>query len=269
LSGDDRFSELGRPGNIWAVSAIHGEIDRLMAMHDALLERVRPGDRVIYLGNYGGPGGSVAEVIDELLAFRRYLISQPGMLPDDVIYLRGSQEEIWQKLLQIQFAPNPRDVFAWMMKNGVDAMLKSYGSNGVEGQAATRDGAPTMTRWTNRLRTAMRQRPGHERFMTVLRRAAYTTPDDDGAVLFVHSGLNPGRPLAAQKDSFWWDHAGFERLETTYEGFTRIVRGCDPAGGGVVLDKIAVTLDGRAGFGGHLVTGRLKPTGEIVELIEV
>ena len=240
-----------------------------MHIHDAVLERVSPGDRILYLGNYGGPVGNTAKIIDELLAFRRHLLARPGYLPGDLVYLRGTQEEIWQKLLQIQFAPNPRDVYDWMLRQGIEQTLVSYGSTLAEGRTATRDGAPTMTRWTNRLRTNIRQHPGHEKFMTVLRRAAFTEAGNGAGTLYVHSGLDPHRPIGAQKDSFWWNHAGFNQLNDVYEGFARVVRGCDPAGGGLHMGRVAVTLDRRAGYGGSLVAGCFSPRGEALELLEV
>jgi hypothetical protein len=126
-----------------------------------------------------------------------------------------------------------------------------------------------MTRWTNRLRGNIRQRPGHEKFMTVLRRAAFTEGPDGHGTLFVHSGLDPARPIGAQKDSFWWNHAGFNQLNDVYEGFSRIVRGCDPAGRGLHIGKVAATLDRRAGYGGTLVAGCFSPAGEALELLEV
>ena len=33
-----------------------------------------------------------------------------GTFLGDIVFLRGSQEEMWQKLLELQFAPNPREV---------------------------------------------------------------------------------------------------------------------------------------------------------------
>ncbi len=269
MAGDDRFAELGWPKRIWAIAAIHGEINRLMQIHDALLERIMPGDRILYLGNYGGAVGATADVIDELLAFRRYLLARPGYVAEDLVYLRGTQEEIWQKLLQIQFAPNPRDVYDWMLRHGIAGTLASYGSTADEGRTATRDGAPTMTRWTNRLRTNIRQRPGHEKFMTVLRRAAFSQSGDAHGTLFVHSGLDPARPIGAQKDSFWWNHAGFNQLDDVYEGFARVVRGSDPARGGLHTGKVAVTLDRSHANGGSLVMGCFAPGGTILELLEV
>ncbi len=240
----------------------------MIAIHDALLDKVQPGDRIVYLGNYGGPGGSAVEVIDELLAFRRHVISLPGMLAEDVIYLRGTQEEMWQKLLQIQFAPDPGAVFAWVMDHDIESTINAYGGSAKEGYGATRDNAITMTRWTNKLRLAVRERPGHEKFMTMLRRAAFTRPEPDGAVLFVHSGLSPDRPLSAQRDSFWWNNVAFDSLDATYEGFTRIVRGSDPNGAGVQIGEVAVTLDGRAGYGGTVVTGAFEACGTLTELFE-
>jgi hypothetical protein len=269
LTDDARFAELGRPRYIWAVAAINGEIERLRALHDALLDRITPGDRVVYLGNYGGASGDTAAVIDELLAFRRHLISQPGMLADDVVYLRGTHEEIWQKLLQIQFASNPREVFAWMVRHGIETTIRSYGSSLSEGQSATRDSAATMTRWTSRLRSAIRQHPGHEKFLTVLRRAAFTAKADEGAILFVHSGLDPSRTLEAQQDNFWWNHSGFKHLEGNYQGFGKVVRGSDPTRNGLSVGHVGITLDACSGPGGQLIAARMQPCGKMTELIEV
>ena len=268
MAGDDRFAELGRPNRVWAVAALNGDVPALSAMHDHLLRRVEPGDRIVYLGNYGGAGGSMVDVIDELLAFRRYLLAQPGFLASDIVYLRGARDEMWQKLLQIQFAPNPRDVLAWMMRQGIEPVLTSYGANAQEAYSATRDSSLTMTRWTNRLREAIRQRPGHEKFMTVLRRAAFTELSAGHASLFVHSGLDPDRPIGAQKDSFWWNYSGFRRLTDVYEGFTRVVRGADPEGGGVHIGDLTASLDGGAGSGGKLVAAMLDRTGTVRELIQ-
>jgi serine/threonine protein phosphatase 1 len=46
--------------------------------------------------------------------------------------------------------------------------------------------------------------------VSALRRAAYT---DDGALLFVHAGVDPDRPLSAQSDSLWWATTSFMKLE--------------------------------------------------------
>ena len=53
-------------------------------------------------------------------------------------------------------------------------------------------------------------------------RAAYT---DDGALLFVHAGLDADRPLSAQSDSLWWGTGSFAKLDRSYGGFIRVVRG--------------------------------------------
>ena len=101
-STDNRFSALGNPNKIWAISSIHAEIDRLMQIHDAVFERISPGDRLVYLGNYTGFGHHSRETVDELLIFRRLLMAQPGMKADDIVYLRGAQEDLWQKLERLQ-----------------------------------------------------------------------------------------------------------------------------------------------------------------------
>jgi len=97
---------------IWDLRAAFGRSRRAMARSidwTACIRNWRIASRwataLLYLGNYLG-GGDPVTTIDRLLAFRTYLLAAPGMFTSDIVYLRGMQEEIWAKLLQIQFAPN-------------------------------------------------------------------------------------------------------------------------------------------------------------------
>ena len=116
MSDNQKFADIRHPKRIWAVGAIHADVERLSALHTDIGRRFMPGDRLVYSGNMIGRGNAVRETMDELLSFRRALIAMPGMLVDDVVYLRGAQEEMWQKLLQLQFAPDPSVVLRWMPK---------------------------------------------------------------------------------------------------------------------------------------------------------
>lgn len=261
----ERFARLGQPKRIWAIGAIHGDADRLAVLHDQIGSQFIPGDRLVYLGNFLGHGGRIAETMDEMLSFRRALLSITGMLVSDVIYLRGAQEEMWQKLLQLQFAPNPADVLTWMLNQGVAATLRAYHGDPDDGMRAARDGAVQLTRWTNRLRDTLRSMPGHNSLYAALRRAAFP---DDGGVLFVSAGLDPSRPLAAQGDSFWWAGSRFGAIEAPYETFQRVVRGFDKANQGLDLDGFAITLDAGCGRGGHLAGAAFSPDGSLLSLLE-
>ncbi len=264
-SDSAKFAPLGRPDRIWAIAAIHAEADRLSAVHDHLAGQFAVGDRIVYLGNFVGRGGAVYETIAEMLGFRREILAIPGVLVDDLVYLRGAQEEMWQKLLQLQFAPNPKDVLAWMLDQGVAPTLRAYGGDPDAGMAAAREGPVQLTRWTNQLRAAMRAAPGHNNLFAVLRRAAFTK---DGAVLLVSAGIDPSRPLPAQGDSFWWGSSGFAELSQPYFGCQKVIRGYDPANGGVVVGEVTATLDGGCGRGGTLTAAQIGPDGQILELIE-
>jgi serine/threonine protein phosphatase 1 len=267
VSDGDKFGHLGRPRRIWAVPACHGDIARLDRIHLAIADRFAVGDRLLYFGNYLG-GGDPVGTIDRLLAFRTYLLAAPGMIANDVIYLRGVQEEIWSKLLQIQFAPNPHEVLKWMLDRGAEATLRAYGGEARLGLSATRSGAIAMTRWTSGLREAMRQQPGHNTFMSVLRRAAVTDETVCGPLLFVHAGLDPNQGLAKQGDSFWWEAGGFAKTTGPFENFKRLFRGSDPAGDGLRLDGYAVTLDAGCGNGGPLIAAMIMPDGRIIDVIK-
>jgi serine/threonine protein phosphatase 1 len=267
-TSDLRFTALGTPGRIWAISAIHAETDRLMDLHDGLYDRLRPGDRIVYHGNYMGFGRDSAGTVDELLTFRRMALARPGTLPKDFIYLRGGQEEMWQKLLQLQFAPNPAAVLRWMLDNGLSATLCSYGISPHEGLAAANEGVMSLTRWTNRIRELVRRRPGHDIFSMQLRRAAHTDQAAENPLLFVHAGINPAVRLDDQGDSFWWAGSKFSSILLPYEPYKKVIRGFDPAHGGLHINCVTATIDGGCGFGGNLVCAGFDANGNIFDMIE-
>ena len=297
VEDDSRFASLGRPRRVWTIGAIHAQPDRLDVIHHAIAQRFRPGDRLVYLGNMIGLGDQVVETIDRLLTFRIALLAMPGMVASDIVYLRGQQEEMWQKLQQLHFAPDPRTVLDWMLRQGVAPTLAAYGGNLEAGMAAARGGAVMLGRWTRELRQSMAAHPGHEALFNALRRAAYTGgpvgspvsgdgPDDGppgpdsrsagsrgGSLLLVSAGIDPRRPLPGQGDAFWWGGAAFARLDQPYGGFRRLVRGYNPLWSpedpSVDIGHVTVTLDGGCGRGGHLVCACLDSFGEMLDLFQV
>lgn len=265
---NDKFSALGCPNKIWAVSSVHGDLDRLMQLHDAIFERITAGDRLVYLGNYTGFGLQSRETVDELLTFRRLILAQPGMKASDIVYLRGAQEELWQKLMQLQFDPNPVDTLLWMMGNGMGNTMQSYGISPHDGIIAAREGILSLNKWTNKIRQTLRDNPGHDCLLTHNRRAAFTSFDDRYPILFVSAGLDPARSLEEQEENLWWAGDQFESMTDSYAPFEKVIRGFDPNHQGVHLNGITATLDGGCGFGGPLVCANMGADGEIYELME-
>jgi serine/threonine protein phosphatase 1 len=259
------FAPLPMARRVWAVASVHGEAERLRRLHDLLWPRLEPGDRLVYLGNLLGRGGAVVEALDEVLLFRRAVMAIEPAEASHVALLRGGQEEMWQKLLQLQFATDPKAVLAWMLDNGVGATLQAYGGSLEEARRQAATGVVGITRWTQQLRAAIQAHAGHFEVFGALRRAAFT---DDGKLLFVNAGLDPSRPLEAQRDSFWWGGAGFSALDRPFGGYRRIVRGFDRSHPGIVEGAFTLTLDGGCGFGGPLLAACLSPEGDLLETLE-
>ena len=247
---------------IWAVAAIHGEAERLGHVLDGLSKRSDGGDRIVFLGNYLGHGPDVAGGIDRLIAFRRDFLSLPGNFPGDIVFLRGWQEEVLHKLLELHFAGEPGDVFRWMLDHGMAATLGAYGADPALGEAAMREGGEAIARWTDGLRAAIDSRNGHRPFFTGLRHAART---DDGKLLFVHAGFDSGTPLAQQNDSLWWGGDDILTRAAPFPGGERLVRGFDRQHGGLKLGPHAISLDGGAGFGGPLLAACFDRDGTLIE----
>ena len=97
-------------------------------------------------------------------------------------------------------------------------------------------------------------------------RAAFT---DDGALLFVHAGVDVSRPLLTQSDALWWGSDGFSKIDRSYSGFKRIVRGFDRSHPGVQLTDWTASIDGGCGSDGKLIAACFDPDGGIADTIEV
>ncbi|MBM85250.1 MAG: hypothetical protein CMM47_04425 [Rhodospirillaceae bacterium] len=258
-----RFALLRAGERIWAIAAIRGDAERLKILHRRLAELFRPGDRVIYLGDVLGTGPAIREAVDELLRFRRWVLATPPFTHTaDVVVLRGSQEEMWRTLLQIQFAAQPGEVLDWMAGRGVERTVEAYGGRFSDAVIAARNGPTALSQWTAPLRRAVRASPGHGEFAAMLLRAAITT---DKNILLVNTGLDPSRVLAKQGDRFWWDPAGLERMTERHPEAALVVRGSDPRRRGFLHHGTWLNLDGGSGTGGPLNAICISPVGEILE----
>jgi hypothetical protein len=245
----DVFAVLPGGRRVWTVASVHGEAARLQQLHGKLIEQIKPGDCLVYLGNLIGYGPAVFETMQEVLLFRRALLARVGADCAEIAFVRGSQEEMWHRLLQIQFAINPSEVLSWMFDHGAEASVRAYGSNAKEGLDAASKGAVALTEWTGRLRRAMRAADGHNALMSSLRRAAFA---EDRSILMVSAGIDVSRPLSEQFDSFWWGATPFHTITEPFCGFSRVVRGFDLRRRGIDVGATTASLDGGCGFGGPL-----------------
>ena len=247
---------LNETQRIWAVPAVLGQAAALRDLHAALRAELRPGDCLVYLGNYMGHGEAVVDTMDELLHFRAELKDI------QVSHLRGAQEEMWVKLLEIQWAMRPIETFQWMMAHGVEATLRAYGGEAKDAHSKFRAGVVVTTRWTTEVREKFQDHPGHYEFLHGLASAA---PTSNGKLLFVSAGIDMTRPLEKQNDAFWWNAAGFEAMATPFESFGFVVRGFDAAHKGMRTTSHSINIDAGTSVDGPLQATCFDPDGNILE----
>ncbi len=265
MTDRQKFAVLRAARRVWAVGAIHADVARLKRLHARLWPKLELCDRIVYTGNMIGHAPQARETLDALLNFRLHTLARPHSDAGDIVYLRGSQEEMWQKLLQLQFATDPRGVLEWMVAQGAGPTLESYGVSVPDAMREAAAGTVSLTRWTGRLRQSIHAQSGHHQIMAALRRAAYT---QEGTLLFVNAGLDPKRPLETQSDSFWWSGAEFAQISEPFAQFKRVVRGYDPNHGGYQDTGHTLTIDGGCGFKGQLMAACLSLEGEILDIVE-
>ena len=261
---DNRFGCFQNSKRVWAIGAIHGEVDALKIIHKKLILKFRRGDKLVYLGNYFGNNGSNLATFDEMLKLRRQIMSLPEVfMPEDFVYLRGAREEMFYKLLQIQFAPNPEEVMNWLLDHGMLSTISAYGETEKSARMIVRQGTMALTRWTNGIRRKIQLCPGHTALTNCLKRACIT---NDGKLLFVHASIDVSRPLTMQKDQFWWDDGNFNKISAPFHGFKKVIRGYDHSKQGIDLNStFTACLDGGCGRGGQLHTICFSPDDEVLD----
>ena len=127
MKKQSNFSELDKASRLWAVGSIHSNLESFQSIKKFILTNFKQNDKLIFLGNVIGLGDFSKETLSSVLDLRFNLMSKFKLKPKEVVFLRGAQEEMFNKLLQLQIAPNPIEIINWLFEHGVDSTLKSYG----------------------------------------------------------------------------------------------------------------------------------------------
>jgi len=215
---------------LYAVGDIHGRLDLLEAILELIEADARASGHVerrtlVFLGDYVDRGPDSRGVVDRVI----------GGLPQgfDTHFLKGNHEAIL-----LNFLDDAWSLDNWLL-NGGEATMLSYG---VDTKRLARLRAPSEA-WRQAFAAALPE--AHLRFFKSLKLSV-----SFGDYLFVHAGVKPGVPLAAQTeaDLIWirdpfLDHAGpFDKI---------VVHGHTPG-------KQPVTRPNRIGIDtGAVFTGRL------------
>jgi len=265
-----RILDLGSPERVWSIAAPEGNVKGLNQLHSMLWRELRPGDRVIYHGNYLGNPSTTdnPDAIDAIQMFRAAVVDNGILDKNDIICLKGLREHLWQKLLVLHFADNPLEVLHWLLSHGMEGLLNHYGTCGQEGLAACRGGTTTLIRWLNAIRHNMYQKTGHVDFYPSLASAAavWNENNNHANMLFVHSGIDPKRAIDAQEDAFWWLSKSFHDVPPAFAGFDKIVRGWDPDGGETLLGRHMISLSGRKNWSHIVQCAEISSLGNIKNL---
>jgi diadenosine tetraphosphatase ApaH/serine/threonine PP2A family protein phosphatase len=180
---------------LYAVGDIHGRLDLLRDLlqlieDDAHARSQATRRTLVFLGDYVDRGPDSSGVVANLTA-RAF----PGF---DTHFLKGNHEAIL-----LNFLGDPLHLDHWLV-NGGQATMDSYG---VDTRALAEERA-RPERWREAFAAALPET--HLRFFRSLQLSVTI-----GDYLFVHAGVRPGVPLAAQsEDDLVWirgpflDHAG-------------------------------------------------------------
>lgn len=226
------------PSTVYAIGDVHGCLSQLKDIEQQILADGddRAGDRlIITLGDYVDRGPASAQVIDHLL--------EPLPRGWQRVALTGNHEQ-----MMLDYLHDPSAAGWWLIEGGAET-ARSYG---VEIDAALRGGDPEHA-----LRSALLERipERHLEFLETLP-VAVSLP----GWLFVHAGIRPGLPLAAQSDEdLAWIRAPF--LDASRQDGLVVVHGHTPGREPVVrADRIGI--DTHCFATGRLTALRVTADGE-------
>jgi len=268
LNNTNKFLELQKTNKVWAIGSLHSSLNSFSSIKKYILSNFEPGDKLIFLGNVIGFGNKSKEIITEVLKLRFTLLAKYKLKNKDIVFLRGAQEEMLSKLLQLHIAPNPTEILDWIFSHGVDQTLISYNFDPDEFRNTVSQGTIQINKLTSKLNHKIISIAGHKEFFSNLKHAAYT---DTKQLLFVNRGVDISRPLSAQYDCFWWGYQNFSLINKPYNTFKRIVRGYQSNLNNDIENsksKILCTLFKQPLENNIILAGIFSKNGEILELFE-
>ena len=262
------FVDLKNASRIWAVGSIHSNLKSFNSIKNFIIHNFKKQDKIVFLGNVIGLGNFTKETLTSIINLRSILMSKYFLKPDDIVFLRGAQEEMFSKILQLHTAPNPIEIIDWMFEHGVDKTLNSYGFEKAEVINIASSGTVSISKWISKLNKELINNPGHKEYFLNLKHAAYST---DKRILFVNRGVDVSRPLSAQNDCFWWGYQNFSKYNKPYNSFVRIVRGyqsnlsnnLEKAKNSVICTLFKQPIDNN-----KIYAGIFDKNGDILELFE-
>ncbi len=268
MDNTSNFVEINKSNKIWAIGSIHSNLNSFASIKKFILNNFEREDKLIFLGNVIGLGNDSKETLTSVIDLRFNLMSKFKLKPESIVFLRGAQEEMFSKLLQLQLAPNPTEIVEWMFDHGVNETVKSYGFSQEEVKNIASSGTINISRLTINLNKAVQMNPGHKEYFLNLKHAAYSHTKK---ILFVNRGVDITRPLSAQNDCFWWGYQNFSTIQKPYKSFLRIVRGYESQH----LNKLEIskndvvcTLFKQPLSNKNILCGIFRENGEILDLFE-
>ncbi len=268
MDNTSNFVELKKSSKLWAIGSIHSNLNSFNSIKKFIINNFEISDKLIFLGNIIGLGDSPKETLSSVIDLRFNLMSKFKLKPTSIVFLRGAQEEMFSKLLQLHLAPNPTEIVEWMFEHGVNQTIKSYGFSEDEVKSISSSGTMKISKWTANLNKAVQMNPGHTQYFLNLKHAAYSHTKK---ILFVNRGVDITRPLSAQNDCFWWGFQNFSRIQQPYKSFLRIVRGYESEHlNNVEISKnnVVCTLFKQPLSNKNILCGIFAENGEILDLFE-
>ncbi len=262
------FVELKQFGKIWAIGSIHSNLKSFNSIKNFILKNFNSDDKLIFLGNVIGLGEESRQTLNSVIDLRFNLMSKFKLKPESIVFLRGAQEEMFSKLLQLQLAPNPGEIIEWMFDHGVDETIKSYGFSVDEIKNIASSGTINISKWTSGLNKTLQMNPGHTEYFLNLKHAAYSHTKK---ILFVNRGVDITRPLSAQNDCFWWGFQNFSKITEPYKTYLRIVRGYESEHLNhteISNNNVVCTLFKQPLSNKTVLCGIFSENGEILDLFE-
>ena len=268
MSTDNKFQEFKNTDRIWAVGSLHSSIDSFQSIKKYILSNFKNGDKLVFLGNLIGYSNQSKEILTDVLNLRFELMARFNLNNENIVFLRGAQEEMFSKLLQLQTAPNPREIIDWIFSHGVDKTLLSYNFEPDQFRNISTQGTIQINKLTSKLNKKISDTPGHKEFFSNLKHAAFSNSME---VLFVNRGVDLSRPLSAQSDCFWWGYQNFSLINKPYSTFRRIVRGYQSNQNNDLeysKNRVLCTLFKQPLENKKILAGLFAKNGDILELFE-